>query len=196
MNLKEIHLEIQDEEKPLNYEDKIDIKKNLFTKDKKVSFCSKLFFLWTLDTIRLSNKGQLKKDSIRKSSLFTSIKNKNQLREDFSFLKELWEGKDHKNGFKTWKFSPIIITVARFNLIYFIKLITMSFTVQGLKMSLLYFKRKIIKLFFNREHKKLDNYSSGMFRFLLYKNISGFLIIEATRFILNHQYKYHQVFLS
>ena len=192
MNLKEIHLEIQDEEKPLNYEDKIDIKKNLFTKDKKVSFCSKLFFLWTLDTIRLSNKGQLKKDSIRKSSLFTSIKNKNQLREDFSFLKELWEGKDHKNGFKTWKFSPIIITVARFNLIYFIKLITMSFTVQGLKMSLLYFKRKIIKLFFNREHKKLDNYSSGMFRFLLYKNISGFLIIEATRFILNHQYKYHQ----
>ena len=189
MKLKEIQLGISDEKKPLNYEDKIDIKKSLFTKVKKVSFCSKLFFFWTLDIMRLSNKGQLKKDSIRKSPLFTSTKNKNELKEDFSFLKELWEGNEHKNGFKTWKFSPIIIAVARFNLIYFIKLIAMSFTYHGLKMSLLYFKRKIIKLFFNREQNKIEEYTPGKFRYLLYNNISIFLLIEATRFILNHQFK-------
>ena len=193
MNLQEIHIEIFDEKKPLNEEDNIDdIKKNYFYRDRKISLWSRLFFLWTLDTMKLSNKGQLKKDAIRKSTLFTSSKNKNELKEDFSFLKEIWEGKDNKNGYNTWKFSPIIFTVARFNLFYFMKLITTSFLVQGLKMSLIYFKRKIIKLFFNREQNKIPNYSSNMFRIILYKNISCFLFIEATRFVLNHQLKYHQ----
>ena len=193
MNSQEIQLEVFDEQKPLNSENiKEDLKKNNLSKDRKISFCSRLFFLWTLDIMRLSNKGQLKKDVIRKSTLFTSTKNKNELKEDFLFLKELWEGKDKKKGFNTWKFSPIIFTIARFNLFSFIKLISMSFIVQGLKMSLLFFKRRIIKLFFNREKNKIENYTSNMFRFLLYKNISCFLIIEATRFILNHQLKYHQ----
>ena len=193
MNLQEIHIEIFDEKKPLNEEDNIDdIKKNYFYRDRKISLWSRLFFLWTLDTMKLSNKGQLKKDAIRKSTLFTSSKNKNELKEDFYFLKEIWEGKDNKNGYNTWKFSPIIFTVARFNLFYFMKLITTSFLVQGLKMSLIYFKRKIIKLFFNREQNKIPNYSSNMFRIILYKNISCFLFIEATRFVLNHQLKYHQ----
>ena len=193
MNLQEIQIEILDEKKPLNQEDKIDdIKKNYFSKDRKISLWARLFFLWTLDTMKLSNKGQLKKDAIRKSTLFTSTKNKNELKEDFSFLKELWEGKDNKKGFNTWKFSPIIFTVARFNLFYFIKLITMSFLVQGLKMSLIYYKRAITKLFFNREQNKIANYTPNKFRILLYKNISCFLFIEATRFVLNHQLKYHQ----
>ena len=142
--------------------------------------------------MKLSNKGQLKKDAVRKSTLFTSTKNKNELKEDFTFLKEIWEGKDNKKGFKTLKFSPIIFTIARFNLFYFTKLITTSFLVQGLKISLLYFKRKITKLFFNREQKKIVNYTPNMFRFLLYKNIMCFLFVEATRFVLNHQLKYHQ----
>ena len=126
---------------------------------------------------------------ISKSKLFTSTKDKNKLREDFLFIKELWEGKENKKGFNTCKFSPILLIVARFNLIYFIKLVTMAFIVQGFKMSLLYYKRKIIKLFFNREQKKIENYTPNLFRLLLYKNISFFLIIEATRFVLNHQLK-------
>ena len=178
MTSSEIQIEVFDEKKPLNSEDKKDdIKKNNFSKERKISFCSQLFFLWTLDMMRLSNKGQLKKDVIRKSTLFTSTKNKNELKDDFLFLKELWEGKDNKKGFNNWKFSPIIFTIARFNLISFIKIISMSFIAQGLKMSLLFFKRKIIKLFFNREKNKIENYTPGMFRLLLYKNISCFLII-------------------
>ena len=193
MSLREIQIEISDEQKPLNIEDNInDIKKNNISKEKKLSFLSKLFFLWTLDIMRLSNKGQLKKEDISKSKLFTSTKDKNNLREDFLFLKELWEGKENKKGFNTCKFSPILLIVARFNLLYFIKLVTMAFIVQGFKMSLLYYKRKIIKLFFNREQKKIENYTPNLFRLLLYKNISFFLIIEATRFVLNHQLKYHQ----
>ena len=193
MNIQEIPIDVSDEKKPLNCEDNIDeIKKNYFSTNKKVSFCSKLFFLWTLDIMKLSNKGQLKKDDIRKSKLFTSSKNINEFREDFLFLQELWEGKDNKKGFNSWIFSPIIFMVARFNLFYFIKLITLSFIVQGFKMSLLYFKRKIIKLFFNREQNKIENYTPNMFRFMLYKNVICFLIIEATRFVLNHQLKYHQ----
>ena len=192
MNFQEVPLEVFDEKRPLKYDKIDDFKKISFSKKRKISFCSKLFFLWTLDIMKLSNKGQLKKDAVRKSTIFTSSKNKNELKEEFTFLKELWEGKDNKKGFKSWKFSPIIFTVARFNLFYFSKLITASFLVQGLKMSLLYFKRKIIKLFFNREQKKIINYTSNMFRFLLYKNIICFLFIEATRFVLNHQLKYHQ----
>ena len=193
MTSSEIQLEVFDEKKPLNSEDKKDdMKKNNISKERKISFCSKLFFLWTLDMMRLSNKGQLKKDVIRKSTLFTSTKHKNELKDDFLFLKELWEGKDNKKGFNNWKFSPIIFTIARFNLISFIKILCMSFTAQGLKMSLLFFKRKIIKLFFNREKNKIENYTPGMFRLLLYKNISCFLIIEAARFVFNHQLKYTQ----
>jgi ABC-type multidrug transport system fused ATPase/permease subunit len=193
MTSSEIQLEVFDEQKPLNSEDKKDdMKKNNISKERKISFCSKLFFLWTLDMMLLSNKGQLKKDVIRKSTLFTSTKHKNELKDDFLFLKELWEGKDNKKGFNKWKFSPIIFTIARFNLISFMKIISMSFIAQGLKMSLLFFKRKIIKLFFNREKNKIENYTPGMFRLLLYKNISCFLIIEAARFVFNHQLKYTQ----
>ena len=151
MNYQEIQLQVLDEERPLNYDDHIDTKKNRY-KDKSLPFFSRLFFLWTLDIMRLSNKGQLKKDAIRKSTLFTSSKNKNQLREDFVFIKELWEGKDNKNGFNTWKICPIIFTIARFNLLYFIRIISLSFFVHGLKMSLVFYKRKIIKLFFKRDH--------------------------------------------
>ena len=149
MKLSRIKIGILGGKKILNSDDKIDdIRKNYFTKVKKVSFCGKLFFLWTLDIMKLSNKGQLKKDTVRKSSLFTSSKNKKELKDDFLFLKDLWEGKDNKKGYKNLKISPIIITIARFNLFYFIQLIIISFIVQGLKMSLLYFKRRIIKLFF------------------------------------------------
>ena len=168
------------------------MKKSNLSNERKISFLSKLFFFWTLDTMKLSNKGQLKKDDIRKSKLFTSSKNKNELKEDFEFLKEIWEGKENKKGYNSLNYAPILFTVARFNLFYFIKLITTSFIVQGFKMCLLYYKRKIIKLFFNREQNKIENYTPIMFRFLLYKNISCFLIIEATRFVLNHQLKYHQ----
>ena len=193
MNSPEIQLEIFDEQKPLNIEDtKEDIKKNNKSKERKISFCSQLFFLWTLDMMRLSNKGQLKKDVIRKSTLFTSSKHKNEFKEDFVFLKELWEGKDNKKGFNTWKFSPIILTIARFNLFSFIKILSMSFIAQGLKMCLLFYKRRIIKLFFNREKNKIENYTPGMFRVLLYKNISCFLFIEAARFVFNHQLKFAQ----
>ena len=195
MSLKEIELEVSDEKKPLTSEDKFeDTKKSKkkYVKERKISFFSRIFFLWTLDAMKLSNKGQLKKDAIRKSSLFNSSKNKNKLREDFLFLKELWEGKDNKKGFNTWKICPLIITIARFNLLYFIGLISMSFLTQGLKMSLVFYKRKIIKLFFNREKKKIVDYTPQMFRGLLYKNISMFLFIEATRFIFNHQLKFHQ----
>ena len=193
MKLHGIKIEMLEGKKILNSDDKKDdIKKNYFSKVKKISFWARLFFLWTLDVMKLSNKGQLKKDAIRKSPLFTSAKNKNELKEDFLFLKDLWEGKDGKKGYKNFKISPIIITIARFNLFYFIKLITTSFIVQGLKMSLLYFKRRIIKFFFNRDQKKIPDYTPQMFRFLLYKNISCFLFIEAARFVMNHQLKYHQ----
>ena len=66
MNSQEIQLEIYDESKPLNSEDKKkDIKKQNISKERKIPFYSRLFFLWTLDMMRLSNKGQLKKDVIR-----------------------------------------------------------------------------------------------------------------------------------
>ena len=65
---QEIKIEISDEQKPLNCEKYInDVKKSNLSNERKISFLSKLFFFWTLDTMRLSNKGQLKKDDIRKS---------------------------------------------------------------------------------------------------------------------------------
>ena len=193
MSKQEINLEVIDEVKPLNYEDQQeDQKKQNSSPTPKISFLSRLFFLWTLDTMKLSNKGQLKKDVIRKSTLFTSSKNKEKLNSDFLFFKQLWEGNDSKPGFKKLRTCPLIITIARFNCFKFLGLITLSFIVQGLKMCLVYYKRKIIKLFFNREQNTIVDYTPNKFSFLLYKNISFFLLIEATRFILNHQLKYNQ----
>ena len=65
--------------------------------------------------MRLSNKGQLKKDVIRKSTLFTSSKNKEKLHSDFIFLKQIWEGTDSKPGYKRLNTAPLILAIARFN---------------------------------------------------------------------------------
>ena len=193
MTKQEINLEVIDEVKPLNFEEQQeDQKKNSSSPTKKISFLSRIFFLWTIDTMKLSNKGQLKKDAIRKSSLFTSSKNKEQLNSDFIFLKHIWEGTDSKPGYNRFNITPLILTITRFNFFKFFGIITLSFIVQGLKMGLVYYKRKIIKLFFNREQNKIEEYTVNKFRYLLYKNISIFLLIEAIRFILNHQLKYNQ----
>ena len=193
MSKQEINLEVIDEVKPLNYEDQQeDQKKQSSSSTPKISLISRLFFLWTLDTMKLSNKGQLKKDVIRKSTLFTSSKSKEKLNSDFLYFKRLWEGNDSNPGYNRLSTAPLILTITRFNFFKFFGLIILSFIVQGLKMSLVYYKRKIIKLFFNREQNKIEDYTPGSFRYLLYKNISLFLLIEATRFILNHQLKYNQ----
>ena len=193
MTSQDINIEVIDEIKPLNYEDQQDdIKKNSSSSLPKVSFLSRLFFFWTLDIMKLSNKGQLKKDVIRKSTLFTSSRNKQELNSDFVFLKKIWQGNRISPGYSRFTIAPLIITIARFNFFKFFAIIILSFIVQGLKMGLVYYKRKIIKLFFNREQNKIVDYSPNKFRLILYENISLFLIIEATRFILNHQLKYNQ----
>ena len=193
MTSQDINLEVIDEIKPLNYEEQQeDIKKNSSSSLPKVSFFSRLFFFWTLDIMKLSNKGQLKKDMIRKSILFTSSRNKQELNSDFIFLKKLWQGNRTSPGYNRFTIAPLIITIARFNFFKFFAIVILAFIVQGLKMGLVYYKRKIIKLFFNREQNKLVDYSPNKFRLILYQNISLFLIIEATRFVLNHQLKYNQ----
>ena len=193
MTSQDINIEVIDEIKPLNYEDQQDdTKKSSSSFIPKVSFLSRLFFFWTLDIMKLSNKGQLKKDVIRKSTLFTSSRNKQELNSDFIFLKKIWQGNRTSPGYSRFTIAPLIITIARFNFFKFFAIIILSFIVQGLKMGLVYYKRKIIKLFFNREQNKIVDYSPNKFRLILYENISLFLIIEATRFILNHQLKYNQ----
>ena len=193
MSSQDINLEVIDEIKPLNFEDQQeDMKKSSSSSIPKISFLSRLFFFWTIDIMKLSNKGQLKKDVIRKSTLFTSSKNKQELNSDFIFLKKIWQGTPNSPGYNTFSTAPLIITIGRFNFFKFFGIIILSFIVQGLKMGLVYYKRKIIKLFFNRENNKLEDYSPIKFRYILYKNISLFLIIETTRFILNHQLKYNQ----
>ena len=198
MEKQEINLEVIDEIKPLNSEDQYDMlefedqKKTSSGQSIKISFISSLFFLWTLDAMRLSNKNQLKKDVIRKSALFTSSKNKEKLNSEFLFLKKLWLGTKESPGYSSYTHSPLILTIARFNFLKFFGIIILTFIVQGLKVALVFYKRKIIKLFFNREQNKIEEYTPNKFRYLLYKNISCFLIIEATRFILNHQLKFNQ----
>ena len=193
MTSQEINLEVLDEVKPLNYEDQQeDIKKNSSSSQPRISFLSHLFFLWTLDTMKLSNKGQLKKDVIRKSTLFTSSSNKEELNSDFIFLKKLWQGNRSTPGYSKFSTAALIITITRFNFFKFLGITVLSFIVHGLKMGLVFYKRKIIKLFFNREQNKIVDYTPNKFRLILYKNISLFLIIEATRFILNHQLKFNQ----
>ena len=89
MSSQDINLEVIDEIKPLNFEDQQeDMKKSSSSSIPKISFLSRLFFFWTIDIMKLSNKGQLKKDVIRKSTLFTSSKNKQELNSDFIFKKK------------------------------------------------------------------------------------------------------------
>jgi uncharacterized membrane protein len=151
MSSQDINLEVIDEIKPLNFEDQQeDMKKSSSSSIPKISFLSRLFFFWTIDIMKLSNKGQLKKDVIRKSTLFTSSKNKQELNSDFIFLKKIWQGTPNSPGYNTFSTAPLIITIGRFNFFKFFGIIILSFIVQGLKMGLVYYKRKIIKLFFNR----------------------------------------------
>ena len=185
--LQSIELKVKNDPNKISSEDNIE--QNL---PEKRSFCSKLFFLWTLIVMKLSNKNQLKKEVIRESPLFTSPENKNKFQEDFIFIKQLWEGKNNKGGFNKWNFSPMIFTVLRFNLVGLLYLLFLLFVVQVGKMVMLFFKRRIIQLFFEREQNKIFNYNSKMFRILLTQNIACFLIIELFRFILNHQLKYGQ----
>ena len=129
MEKQEINLEVIDEIKPLNSEEQYDMlefedqKKTSSGQSIKISFISSLFFLWTLDAMRLSNKNQLKKDVIRKSALFTSSKNKEKLNSEFLFLKKLWLGTKESPGYSSYTHSPLILTIARFNFLKFLELL-------------------------------------------------------------------------
>jgi len=158
----------------------------------KVSFCSRLFFLWTLIIMRLSNKKKLKKEIIQKSPLFTNKAEQEKFNDDFIFIKELWEGKKNKSGFKNWYCCPMIFTILRFNFGMILFLLFLLFIVQLSKMIILFYKRNIINLFFERENNLIDKYSDNKFRYLLMKNIFIFLFIELIRFLVNHQLKYGQ----
>lgn len=192
--LQDIELQVTNDQSKLSSdENNLDlnsVKDN--NSEKKISFCSRLFFLWTVKIMKLSNKGLLKKEIIRESPIFTSPKCKNEFHEDFLFIKRLWEGKHNKGGFNKWNFSPMIFTVLRFNLTGLLTLLFLLFIVQSCKMVMLIFKRRIIQLFFLREQKEIPDYNDQMFRFKLGQNIALFLIIELFRFVINHQLKYHQ----
>lgn len=195
--LQDIELKIIDNKNNTISEDNLDNnelpkEKEIYKKEQKISFCSRLFFLWTLIVMRLSNKSKLKKEDIRESPIFTSKEKQNKFREEFIFIKQLWEGKNNKNGFKNWTFSPMIFTVLRFNLVGLIYLLFLLFIVQICKMAMLFFKRRIVKLFYEREQHKIYNYTDENFRLMLLKNIGSFLIIELFRFVVNHQLKYGQ----
>ena len=195
--LQDIELKIIDSKNEQQSEDNTNDKKtkidNNNNKDKqKISFCSKLFFLWTLIVMKLSNKSKLKKEDIRESPVFTSKEKQNEFREEFIFIKQLWEGKNNKGGFKHWPFSPMIFTVLRFNLIGLLYLLFLLLIVQICKMIMLFFKRRIIQLFFAREQKAIINYTDESFRIMLMKNIACFLFVELFRFLVNHQLKYGQ----
>ena len=160
--------------------------------NKNVSFCSRLFFLWTLIIMKLSNKKKLKKEIIRKSPLFTNKEEQEYFNQDFIFFKELWEGKKNKNGFKNWSHCPMIFAILRFNMSKILFLLLLLFIVQSCKMIILFFKRRIINLFYEREQNMIINYTDGKFRILLMKNIICFLLIELVRFVINHQLKFRQ----
>ena len=159
---------------------------------KKVAFFSRLFFLWTLMIMKISNKKKLKKEIIRESPLYTDQIEQDKFNQDFIFIKELWEGKKNKNGFKTWKICPMIFTIIRFNLLKLLYLLFLLFIVQVCKMVILIFKRRIINLFYDREQNLISNYTKGSFRLSLTKNIACFLLIELVRFLVNHQLKFGQ----
>ena len=134
MSKQDINLEIIDEVKPLNFEEQLeDQKKQSSFPTPKVSFLSRIFFLWTIDTMKLSNKGQLKKDVIRKSTLFTSSKNKEKLHSDFIFLKQIWEGNDLNPGYKRFNTAPLILAIARFNFFKFLGIILYLLLCKDLK---------------------------------------------------------------
>jgi ABC-type multidrug transport system fused ATPase/permease subunit len=191
--LQDLKIPIIEEENDLSLEK--DIQRKILKKEKtevNISFCSRLFFLWTLIVMKLSNKGKLKKEIISESPIFTSEKEKNKFHEDFIFIKQLWEGKKNRGGFNKWSFSPMIFTVLRFNLTGLLFLVFLLFIVQSCKMIMLFFKRRIIQLFSMREQNQIENYSDTKFRYMLIQNVSCFLIIELLRFIINHQLKYRQ----
>jgi ABC-type multidrug transport system fused ATPase/permease subunit len=191
--LQDLKIPIIEEENDLSLEK--DIQRKILKKEKtevNISFCSRLFFLWTLIVMKLSNKGKLKKEIISESPIFTSEKEKNKFHEDFIFIKQLWEGKKNRGGFNKWSFSPMIFTILRFNLTGLLFLVFLLFIVQSCKMIMLFFKRRIIQLFSMREQNQIENYSDTKFRYMLIQNVSCFLIIELLRFIINHQLKYRQ----
>ena len=191
--LQDIELQITNNQSKISSEENTEPKKpKTQNKNSDKSFCSKLFFLWTLIVMKLSNKRELKKEVLRESPLFTSPEEQNNFQEDFKFIKQLWEGKNNKGGFNKWNFSPMVFTIMRFNLVGLLYLLFLLFIVQLGKMIMLFFKRRIIKLFFEREQNKILNYNDKMFRIMLIENVACFLTIELLRFIINHQLKYGQ----
>ena len=161
-------------------------------KEEKVTFISRLFFLWTLIIMKLSNKKKLKKETIRNSPLFINENKNKEFNSDFIFLKEIWEGKNNKGGYNKFTYFSLILTILRFNFFGLLFLLFLLFLVQLSKMIILYYKRNIINLFFLREQNLIIDYTNNKFRILLSKNILCFLIIDLVRFLINHQLKYLQ----
>ena len=191
--LKNIELEIINGQNEISSIDsKHYIKKKAKNNEENISFCSRLFFLWTLIIMKLSNRNNLKKEDIRESPIFTSPSKQIEFNEEFNFIKKLWEGKNNKGGFNKWTFSPMIFTVLRFNLIGLLYLIFLLLIVQLCKMAMLFFKRKIIKLFYSRDQNLINNYTDENFKLKLIQYFSFFIIIELFRFLVNHQLKYGQ----
>ena len=86
----------------------------------------------------------------------------------------------------------MIFTLLRFNFAQLSFLILLKFIVQLIKMIMLYFKRTIVNLFFDREQNNIKDYNDSMFRVSISKNILYFLLIELIRVLVNHHLKYGQ----
>ena len=66
----------------LNIDDKLEQQSN-------ISFFSRLFFLWTLPIMKLSNSKKLNEKNFEKTVLFNNKSEENKFKEDFNFIKAL-----------------------------------------------------------------------------------------------------------
>ena len=154
---------------------------NVITSFKQISFFKKMFFLWTLITMKISNKASLKI-----SHLLSYIHLK-ETRSDLFFLREIWFGDETKGkkGYNTYKFCPLLLAIIRANAISLFLLFCVTFINTGMKFVQIFFLRQLILVF-----KHLTDPSTKEPMFSLIPSVIFFLSAKVVYIVVNYQIKY------
>ena len=159
-------------------------------KEKNFSIFSKAFFLWPTELLRLSQKQTIDRNTVIKYGRFTSEENTKEFYNNFLGLKKIWE------KYKNWKISPFLFTLIHLNWKDIIFVIILNWILQSMKIGVIFFKRRIVQLFYDREEENITDYSYKKFVFLLGQAIFGFGLVEGTRLIIKQQAKFYEKTLS
>ena len=187
-------IELEDKEKIFSFKPQNLISSNNsisnLSKEESLSFLSRVLFLWPFELLKLSQKQTINRETVIKYGRFTSEESTKEFYNNFLDLKKIW-GK-----YRKWRLSPFLFSLIHLNWKDIVFVIILNWILQLMKIGVIFFKRRIVQLFFDREQGNITDYNYLKFAVLLGQSVFGFAIVEGTRLALKHQAKFYEKTLS